>query len=293
MAENPNNLAEAVVAAVPEVKNEVKLEFDEPNMKEAKSKLQMNHIVLPLVIFSFFLSLPILFGIIWLFYVRQYDCEELMNLPKLQIGIAIGLIIVFFISNIVVYFRSRFPVLGLLLAMVPFIIMFIVGLGLVGSYKMEARGVPGSPAWLKMTVHDDETWSNIKSCIYSTKTCNDLISRTYMLKSYDFTSIKLSSVESGCCSPPSLCEMEFINATFWRKVNSPIDDSATFDKDCNLWQNEETVLCYNCHACKEGYLRTIEGKWSRLGAFLVTMSLLLMISHLFLFMATMWEKYVG
>lgn len=195
MAENPNNLAEAVVVAVPEVKNEVKLEFDEPNMKEAKSKLQMNHIVLPLVIFSFFLSLPILFGIIWLFYVRQYDCEELMNLPKLQIGIAIGLIIVFFISNIVVYFRSRFPVLGLLLAMVPFIIMFIVGLGLVGSYKMEARGVPGSPAWLKMTVHDDETWSNIKSCIYSTKTCNDLISRTYMLKSYDFTSIKLSSVE--------------------------------------------------------------------------------------------------
>lgn len=96
-------------------------------------------------------------------------------------------------------------------------------------------------------------------------------------------------MKSGCCIPPSVCEMEFVNATYWRRGNKEIEGTIPYDSDCDLWQNDETMLCYDCDACKDGYVRTLERKWLKLGTFLSVMSLLLMIAHLFLFVATMWE----
>ncbi|KAK3026956.1 hypothetical protein RJ639_040808 [Escallonia herrerae] len=251
-------------------------------------------IVFPLTIISFLLSLPILFSVIWLLYMRHYDCENLLQLPKLQVGIVAGLVVVFFVSNIAVFLRSRLLMPALILVMVPLIVMLTVGLALVGAYKMESRSIPGSPMWLKSKVLSDESWNNIKSCIYDTRTCDDLIARSYVLKSYDFTTSKLSPIESGCCRPAANCDMVYVNATFWRKGNGvQVDSSTPYDIDCDLWTNDQTILCYNCHACKQGFLKTIKGKWWKLGVFLVVMAIFLIASHLLLFVITMWEHYGG
>ncbi|CAK9171370.1 unnamed protein product [Ilex paraguariensis] len=212
MAENPGPI-ETVSVTVTEEQCISKEENPEPAMARAKA-IPMNHIILPLTILSLLLSLPVLSSVVWLLYNRQYDCEDLLRLPKLQVGIVIGLIFLFVVSNVVVYLRSRFPVPGLLLVMLPLTVMLTVGLALVGAYKMESGTIQGSPMWLKMKVLDNNNnWNNIKSCIYDTRTCEDLISRSYTVKAYDFTRSKLSSIESGCCKPPSngVCERHILD----------------------------------------------------------------------------------
>lgn len=88
--------------------------------------------------------------------------------------------------------------------------------------------------------------------------------------------------------------MEFVNATYWRKENRVRKKSENpNDLDCHTWKNNRTILCYSCHTCKEGFLRTLKGKWWKLGLFLVLMALFLIISHLLLFIAAMLERLVG
>lgn len=155
-------------------------------------------IKLVLTFVAFLLSLLILALIIWLLYVRDHNCEYLLQLRKLQYGIIIGLIVTFVLSNLALFLvmKSRFPVPGIFLLMIPLILMLIVGLVLIGAYKMESRSIPASPQELKTKILvDDNSWDTIKSCIYDTKTCQSLASRSYMLKPYDFTTSKLSSLE--------------------------------------------------------------------------------------------------
>lgn len=112
------------------------------------------------------------------------------------------------------------------------------------------------------------------------------------------------NLKSGCCTPPAVCGMKFVNATSWIKgdngaVNNTVpldsdcdDENKVLDSDCDTWTNDRNVLCYDCQACKDGFVRTLESKWRKLGLFLVLMSLFLFVSHLFLFLATMWELVV-
>ncbi|CAL5376457.1 unnamed protein product [Camellia sinensis] len=286
--------AEVVAVTVTEEKSQLKQEDNGTKQMGNQKGIQIKFVILPLTILSFLLSLPVLFSFIWLLYIKQYDCEDLLKLPKLQIGIVIGLIAVFLVSNIVVYMRAKVPVPGLLLVMVPLIMMLTVGLGLVGAYNMESRTVPGSSVWLKSKVHNEINWYNIKSCLYHSKTCEDLVSRSRKLKADVYTTSKLSYIEAGCCRPPVSCNMEYINATYWRKEEEEellLDSSIPYNRDCDLWTNKENVLCYNCNACREGFLKTLQGKWWKLGMFLVVMSFLLILSHLLLFVITMWEQH--
>nr|GMC61147.1 tetraspanin-15-like [Ipomoea batatas]GMC68553.1 tetraspanin-15-like [Ipomoea batatas] len=192
----------------------------------------LRNIVNVVAIFAFILSIPIMFIVIYLVYIGRYECENLLSLPRLQYAIAVFLALVFVVSNLVVYFRSKTPMIGVLAVMVPLLIILVVGLGLVGAYK------------------------------------------------------------SGCCVPPPICDMEYVNVTYWRiPANATQESSDMYISDCNLWRNKESVLCYNCNACKDGYFRTLEEKWLRLGTFLITISLLLATAHLLLFVATMWDQY--
>ncbi|KAK3221741.1 hypothetical protein Dsin_008766 [Dipteronia sinensis] len=242
-----------------------------------------------LTIVCFILSFPVIASVIWLFYMRDFDCEGLLRLPRLQTGIGIALIFIFIISNAALFLRSRFPMPGVIVVMVPLILMLTAGLALVGAYDMESRKIPASPRWFRLKIDNNNNWNNIKSCIYDTGACDDLQSRFFTLKSYDFSTSKLTSIESGCCKPPAICGMEFINATFWRRreEQEPLEG----DQDCETWNNDRTILCYNCQSCKEGFFRTLKSKWWKLGIFLVLMALLLIVFHLLVFLATMWERF--
>ncbi|KAM7477087.1 hypothetical protein LguiB_024330 [Lonicera macranthoides] len=254
--------------------------------------IPMKPITFILTIFTFLLSLPILFSVIWLLYIGHCDCEDLLHLPKLQAGIVVGLIFLFFVSNVVVfYLRSRLPIPGLLIVMLLLIVLLTVGLGLAGAYKMDST--PGSPLWIKTRVINKNRWGAIKSCLYKTRICDDLAAGSFAYNYHDFRSSKQSPIEGGCCKPPTSCEMVYVNGTYWKKgdANSKINNDSGCDCDCDLWENDETILCYNCRTCKQGFTKTLQRKWSKLGVFLVVLTLFLIVAHLSLFFISLYERY--
>ncbi|KAI3524260.1 hypothetical protein L1887_02913 [Cichorium endivia] len=205
-------------------------------MSEAKAS-SIKRIMLPLTIISFLLSFPILFCIVWLLYVREGNCEQLLPLGKLQIGIVIGLIVLFVVSNGVVFLRSRFLMLG---------------------YIDRGHGAthcdPHNRIGTHRSIHNRE--------------------------------------QSGCCVPPSNCDMNYVNATYWEKNYVAYNGSdGAYEINCDLWQNDVTKLCYDCYACRKGFIGTLRQKWYKLGVFLVVVTILLIASHMLLFATAMWELY--
>ncbi|GKV22297.1 hypothetical protein SLEP1_g32179 [Rubroshorea leprosula] len=260
------------------------------NMKKGKL-LGMKHISGLLSIFTFVLSLPILASVMWLLYMRDYDCEVLLRLPRLQIGIGIALIFVFLVSNAtLILIRTRLPMVGVMLVMVPLLLMLTMGLAFVGAFKMESRRMPASPMWLKAKVQNNNKWNDIKSCIYDSETCEEMAITSMQLSPYAFSMRKLTPIESGCCQPPPFCGMEALNTTFWVEKDHARSRNHPFDTDCDTWSNNRNILCYDCQSCREGFLSTIQSKWRKLGLFMVIMAVLLIVSHLSVFLATMWEK---
>lgn len=111
-------------------------------------------------------------------------------------------------------------------------------------------------------------------------------------------------IKAGCCTPPSICGMEFVNATYWFDPKNPKGfypgESLYktllpfYGGDCKTWSNIPTQLCYDCQTCREGFLRTIQRKWRQLGVFLLVVSVLLITLHVIRFAVTMtlqrWDK---
>lgn len=189
---NPIPTEEAVAVTVQEETTKPK-EVEERKMEDKPTKVRKYAGLLSII--TFILSLVILASVIWLLYMRDYDCEKILRLPNLQIGLAIFMIFVFLISNLVVFLGSRFPVPGFFIVMVPLIVILTMGLALVGADKMESRRIMATPAWFREKVLDDGHWRDIKSCIYNRGLCEDLASRSMNLKAYDFSMEKLTSVE--------------------------------------------------------------------------------------------------
>ncbi|OMO91894.1 hypothetical protein COLO4_18038 [Corchorus olitorius] len=205
MADNANNnnnpAAEAAVAVAIVEENKPKQEADQKEEKKIRTSKIFNvkHISGLLSVVSFLLSLPILASVIWLLYMKSYDCEDLFKLPSLQIWISVGLIFVFLICNASLFLQTRFPMLGIIVIMVPLTMMFVVGLALLGANNMESRRIPATPLWFKTKIRDNGLWSNVKSCIYDTKVCQDLAITSMELESFELSNKKLSAIETADC----------------------------------------------------------------------------------------------
>lgn len=71
-------------------------------------------------------------------------------------------------------------------------------------------------------------------------------------------------LQSGCCKPPTACGYNYVNPTLWVNPASPMSDA-----DCLLWNNDQSLLCYNCNSCKAGLLGNLRKEWRRANVFLI------------------------
>ncbi|RWW34142.1 hypothetical protein GW17_00001123 [Ensete ventricosum] len=165
-------------------------EAAKPHFPVGASKL-----VGPLAIVAYLLSLPVLAFGIWLVSTRDYDCEDLLREPNVRVAVGVGLLLVFVISNFVVYYGDRVLMPGHMVLSVAIVVMLTAGLSLVGTYRIEARGLPGSPLWLFNRVMRVETWNEVKTCLCGDMICEDLAYRTIQFTSRDFNLMKLSALE--------------------------------------------------------------------------------------------------
>lgn len=129
--------------------------------------------VLP--IFTFILSLTLLGYAVWLLYMRSYDCEDILGLPRVQTLASVGLLAVFVVSNVALFIRRKFPMPALVVMVVILLLMLFIGLAYAGVNEMQTRRVPATGSWFKLKVTDDVNWNNIKSCIYDKGACNELV----------------------------------------------------------------------------------------------------------------------
>ncbi|GLT73451.1 hypothetical protein SLA2020_453100 [Shorea laevis] len=88
------------------------------SMRE-KAIIQVKLLTRVLSIVTFILSLPVLGSVIWLLYMRGYDCETTSKVAKIANGHWHWVALYFLVSNSVAFLQSRFPMAGLVIVMAP------------------------------------------------------------------------------------------------------------------------------------------------------------------------------
>lgn len=241
-----------------------------------------NNLVGILNFITFLLSIPILGGGIWLSTRASTDCEKFLEKPVIALGV---FLLVVSLAGLVgaccrvswllwVYLLVMFLLIVLLFCFTIF--AFVVtnkGAGQVVSgrgYKEYRLGDYSN--WLQKRVGSGKNWNRIRSCLEDSKICKSLVEDT----SDDFNAYiqkSLSPLQSGCCKPPSECQLTYVNATVW---NQPPTLNST-NPDCTTWTNQN--LCYDCQSCKAGVLANLKRDWKKVAVVNIIFLIFLIIVY--------------
>ncbi|XP_028080725.1 tetraspanin-7-like isoform X1 [Camellia sinensis] len=66
-----------------------------------------------------------------------------------------------------------------------------------------------------------------------------------------------STTPSGCCKPSNDCNFMYISPTNWTTSAK----SSYTNSDCKLWNNDPSILCFDCQSWKAGLLDSIKHDW--------------------------------
>ncbi|KAJ0247842.1 Tetraspanin-11 [Hirschfeldia incana] len=212
------------------------------------------------------------------------DCQSAIRAPLLTTGIIlflvslIGVIGSCFKENVAMVSYLVILFAGIAALMVFSIFLFFVtnkgaGHAVSGRGYREYRTVDFS-TWLNGFVGGTR-WVGIRSCLSEASVCDDLGDGRVSQIADAFYHKNLSPIQSGCCKPPSDCNFQFRNATFWMPPAKNATAVATENGDCGAWSNVQTELCFNCNACKAGVLANIREKWRHLLVFNICLLILL------------------
>ncbi|THG05015.1 hypothetical protein TEA_010322 [Camellia sinensis var. sinensis] len=167
--------------------------------------------------------------------------------------------------------------------------------------------------WLQKRVNSTKNWTKIKSCLQDGKVCQSLIDagsnttvtqfylenlssvqmRDFFEKSKAFehgfvgveflmnfsyryySSFNLVHARSGCCKPSNDCNFTYISPTNW--TTSAI--SSYTNSDCKLWNNDPSILCFDCQSCKAGLLDSIKHDWKKVAVINIIFLVILVIVY--------------
>ncbi|CAN8268296.1 unnamed protein product [Cochlearia groenlandica] len=253
-----------------------------------------NNIVGVINFFTFLLSIPILGGGIWLSSrANSTDCLKFLQWPLIIIGVSIMVVSLAGIAG--ACYRNKFLMWLYLVAML-IIIGVLIGF-IIFAYVVTDKGtgrvvlnrnyldyyLSDYNGWLKDRVSDDGYWSKIGSCVRDSKACGK-IGRSFrgVPESADmFFLRRLNPIESGCCKPPSDCGYSYGNETFWTAGGGMIGPNP----DCMIWNNDQTMLCYQCSSCKAGVLGSLKKSWRKVSVINIVVLIILVIFYVIAYAA--------
>ncbi|XP_010927974.1 tetraspanin-8 [Elaeis guineensis] len=227
-----------------------------------------NNLVGLLNIVTLLLSIPILGAGIWLGHRAHTDCEKFLERPVIFLGVFLLLVSLAGLVGAccgVSWLLWLYLLVMFLLIVVLFcftVFAFVVtnpGAGEVVSgrgYKEYRLG--DYSHWLQKRVDDDGNWRKIRSCLQEGKVCQRMEERNQTLD--EFINNHLSPIQSGCCKPPTACNFTYRSETVWDK---PSGFASSTNSDCNTWQNDPSILCYDCQSCKAGVLANVKNDWKK------------------------------
>ncbi|BFG34327.1 hypothetical protein CerSpe_206010 [Prunus speciosa] len=247
-----------------------------------------NHLIGLLNFATFLLSIPILGGGIWLSgRANNTDCLKFLQWPLIIIGVSIMVVSLAGFAG--ACYRNTF-LMWVYLFVMFFIIAALIGF-IIFAYAVTDKG-SGRPltnkaymdyylgdysGWLEEHVAKDSNWRKIASCVRDSKVCQKM-GRTVngVPQTADmFFNRKLSSVQSGCCKPPTECGYTYVNETTW-ETGGGITGT---DPDCTLWNNDQRQLCYSCNSCKAGVLASIRKSWRKVSVINIVVLIILVIFY--------------
>ncbi|CAN0841352.1 TET10 [Linum grandiflorum] len=221
-----------------------------------------------------FLTMILAFAIViygvWM-STHHDSCKKSLTLPILFLGAFIFLIsIIGFLgawknSSILLWLYLILLCIILLAILVFTVLAFIVtnngsGHSVSGLRYKEYQLHDYSP-WFLRQLNNTRHWKRLKSCLVKSDDCNHLSRKYRTLKHYK--SAKLSSIEAGCCRPPSECGYPAVNASFYDLSFHP----ASSNQDCKLYSNSKAIKCYNCDSCKAGVAQYMKTEWRVVAVF--------------------------
>ncbi|PKU78580.1 tetraspanin-8-like [Dendrobium catenatum] len=243
-----------------------------------------NNLIGILNFLTFLLSIPILGAGIWLSTRASTDCEKFLERPLIALGV---FLLVVSLAGLIgaccsvswLLWIYLFVMFALILLVFCFTIFaFVVtnkGAGEVVSgrgYKEYRLGDYSN--WLQKRVLNEGNWAKIRSCIRDSKVCNSLSEKN---QTFDqFVNDNLTPLQSGCCTPPTACNFTFVNETAWNKPQGFTNSSIT---DCNTWQNDPSILCYDCQSCKAGVLANLKNDWKKVAIVNIVFLIFLVIVY--------------
>ncbi|KAJ8505575.1 hypothetical protein OPV22_006461 [Ensete ventricosum] len=230
-------------------------------------------------------SFPIIGIALWFRVQAATECERVLQLPLLVLGIFLFVVSVLgFVGSCfrvsVFLWIYLFVLFLLILAMVAFTMFGLivtnkgVGQAIVGRAYKEYK-LDDYSHWLQKRVRDWSTWNVIEGCLKEAKVCGQLEGDVGM-KATEFYRKNLSPVQSGCCKPPSYCRFTYVNATHW---TMPKSGSAASGLDCKAWSNDQEKLCYSCNSCKGGVLATLKDARKKVAIFNAALLVFLIVTY--------------
>ncbi|KAI4344348.1 hypothetical protein L6164_011583 [Bauhinia variegata] len=227
-----------------------------------------NNLIGILNFLTLLLSIPILVAGVWLSRQASTECEKWLEKPLIALGVFLLLVSLAGLIGacchvtwlLWIYLVVMFLLIVLVFAFTIF--AFVVtnkgaGETLSGKgYKQYRLGDYSN--WLQKRVNNTKTWNRIKSCLYSSKVCSDF-NNTYIGDTVEkLYTENLSALQSGCCKPSDECGFTYQSPTMWNKANTSYTNP-----DCDAWNNDPTVLCFNCQSCKAGLLQNTKDNWKK------------------------------
>ncbi|KAL6189162.1 hypothetical protein ACLB2K_040552 [Fragaria x ananassa] len=245
-----------------------------------------NNLVGFLNFLTFLLSIPIVVAGVWLSKQGATECEKFLDKPVIILGVFLMLV------SLAGFIGACFRVSWLL--WVYLLVMFLLIVVLFG-YTIFAFAITNKGAsnvlsgkgykeyklgdyshWLQKRVNSTKNWNKIKSCLIDSKVCsnfqdkylNDTLTEFYVenlsalqvfFVGFAGFANMFTDLQSGCCKPSDDCGFAYVSPTVWTKNAT----SSTVNPDCNEWDNDAKVLCFNCQSCKAGLLDNLKSNWKK------------------------------
>lgn len=221
------------------------------------------------------LAIPILtVGILLITKLNIY-CVTFLEKPLIAIGV---LLVVVSIAGLFAAFVHKewliwvhMFALFLLVILIFCFAVFAVNITSGGS----GHPVPGTnysdyalddsyPQWMRHRVEEKDEWRDAVTCMKKNGYCTTRLPYNGADQSL-YNQSHLSSIQSGCCKPPSACQFEYVSAIDW--VQGPASTPQA-SPDCTSWSNDSSMLCYECSSCKAGLVEAVKQRWKKAGIML-------------------------
>lgn len=228
-----------------------------------------NNLIGLLNFLTLILSIPIVVAGVWLSKQGNTECERWLEKPVIALGVFLMLISIAGLIGaccrvswlLWVYLLVMFLLIVLLFAFTIF--AFVVtnkgaGEAISGRGYKEYR-LGDYSNWLQKRVNNTNTWNRIKSCLQSGKVCSEYQTKFHNDDINGFYKENLNAIQSGCCKPSDECHFIYVSPTNWTK-----NTTATYtNPDCDQWNNDPNILCFNCQSCKAGLLQNLKTDWKK------------------------------